>query len=295
MGLFDTLRAPLALATLLCCVGAGEHVLAQTGVPTDSVQPAPSEEELSTPAVDANPMDDEEEPPVAAPNAVPAPSGLADDQPMMWVAYEGELLDAQNAPISGVFPLVFSLYRSADSRNPVWVELQWVSIVEGRYDVHLGRTSGVPLAWEGQTRTLAVSLNGGGELTRHDIALNEWRDELELLGARITAAGEVDLAARAITADRAGFARECQTLSGRSANDLNRFAELLARIEEMRGRLNRSGANRIGRETVTLSAIGAGSGRPYQRMCPPGFAMTGIRGGMGQLVDGFRGVCTEIR
>jgi hypothetical protein len=212
----------------------------------------------------------------------------------MWIAYEGELLDDLNRPISGVFPLTLSLYRSDAATEPVWVEVQHVAVLEGRYQIYLGRTRGVPAVWEGQTRVLSIELGDAGEIARHPIVLAAWDPAERDPAPQVRGVGVTELAGRAVSAERATYAQDCRALSGRTAQELDRFDALQTRINELRSALNQAGSQRVGRETVTQSRIGEAGGNPYQRTCPPGFVATGIRGGHGRVVDGYRLVCTEL-
>lgn len=219
----------------------------------------------------------------------------AEDDALMWVAYEGELLDGRSRPISGVFPFTLELYRSAAATEPIWVEVQHVAVSEGRYRIFLGRTRGVPEVWSGQERVLAITLGDAGEIARHPITLTPWADLHEASQPTVREAGVTELAGRAISAERASFARECMALDGRTAEELDRFDALMERVGELRTRLNASGSSRIGRDTQTQPRIGSENGVRYQRTCPPGFVATGARGGGGNIVDGLRLVCTELR
>lgn len=213
---------------------------------------------------------------------------------LMWVRYEGELLDQASAPISGIFPMVFSFYPTADGDSPSWVELQSVAVIEGRYEVFLGRTRGVPRAWDGQTVHLGVALGDAGEVTRHAVALESYVGDDEGDLPSVIPAGNVELAGYALSADSAVFAHECRALDGRTARELDRFEQLMTRVNAIRETLDRARDQRVARESQPAQRIGGAGGVRYQRTCPPGFVMTGARGGMGNLVDGFRIICTEL-
>jgi hypothetical protein len=210
------------------------------------------------------------------------------------VAFAGELLDESNRPLSGVFPLRFSLYRSAASEAPVWSELQHVAVFEGAYEVTLGRVERMPAAWEGERRVLEIAVDGAGVIASQTIALVPWVPEQDLPGPTIRHERYVDLAGTAIAADQAAVAENCRTLGGTPAATLDRYEELQDRLDEVRARIDRPSANRIGSESVTIGNIGGTSGVPYERNCPPGYVMTGARGGSGQLIDGIRIICTIV-
>lgn len=218
----------------------------------------------------------------------------SDSTELMWVRYEGELLDQESAPVSGIFPMVFSFYPTADGASPSWVELQSVAVIEGRYEVFLGRTRGVPRAWDGQTVHLGVELGEAGEVTRHAVALQSYVGDDESGLPSVIPAGNVELAGYALSADSAVFAHECRALEGRTARELDRFEQLMTRLNAIRETLDRARDERVSRESQPAQRIGGAGGVRYQRTCPPGFVMTGARGGMGNLVDGFRIICTEL-
>lgn len=211
----------------------------------------------------------------------------------MRVAFVGELLDDANRPISGIFPLEFRLYRNGEAETPVWTEQQHVAVYEGMYEVHLGRVNGIPAEWVGQERVVEVAL-GDVALSRQPLLLARWNPE----GAgapTIRHERTVDLAGTAISADEAGFAHNCRTLGGQNLASLDHYAELRDQLDELRERIDRPAGNRIGTEVVTLPRIGGEDGFAYEYRCPPGFVMTGARGGDGQLIDGFRIICTQLQ
>ena len=43
-----------------------------------------------------------------------------------------------------------------------------------------------------------------------------------------------------------------------------------------------------------LERVGGAGGNSYQRQCPPGFVVTGFRGGQGQFLDSIEIVCNAI-
>jgi hypothetical protein len=215
-------------------------------------------------------------------------------QDTMRVGYVGELLDERNSPITGVFPLTFSLYRDEASAEAVWTEEQFVSVFDGMYSVELGRDSGIPLDWAGATRVLDVAITGVGSIGRQPLLLTPWRAPGEVPLPRVSRESFVELAGRAIHADRAGIANRCRTLSGQTVDELDHYDELSAQIEDLRQRVNRPTGNRVSRETAVLPRVGGAGGTRYERNCPPGFVMTGARGGAGSLIDGFRPICTQL-
>jgi hypothetical protein len=221
-------------------------------------------------------------------------SSTADAQETMRVGYVGELLDENNSPITGVFPLTFSIYRDSASAEVLWAEQQFVAVFDGMYTVELGRERGIPLDWAGDARVLDVAIAGTGSIGRQPLVLTPWRAPGEVPLPMVSNENFVDLAGTAIRADRAGLADRCRTLSGQSVDDLDHYDELAARIAELRERVTRPTGNRIGSDPAVLPRVGGGGGTRYERTCPPGFVMSGARGGAGSLVDGFRLICTQL-
>ena len=212
----------------------------------------------------------------------------------MRVGFTGELLDENDSPITGVFPLTLALYQDEGMADAQWAEQQFVAVFDGMYTVELGRERGIPVEWSGATRVLDVSITGVGSLGRQTIALTPWRAPGDIPLPLVRHESFVDLAGTAVRADQTGLADRCRTLSGVSVDDLDHYEELSARIDELRQRVTRPAGNRIGPEPVVLPRIGGGGGSRYERNCPPGFVMTGARGGAGSLVDGFRPICTQL-
>lgn len=211
----------------------------------------------------------------------------------MRVVFVGELLDDANQPISGVFPLTFEMYRNTEAESPVWSEQQHVAVHQGMYEVHLGRVNGIPAEWEGEERVVRVKL-GELELAVQSLELTRWvpasAGAPSLRYQRL-----VELAGTAIEADAAAYARNCQTLQGHRVAAIDRYGELNRQLEEMRERIERPPGNRIGQESVNSGPFGGAGGARYEYRCPPGFVMTGARGGAGHLVDGFRVICTQLQ
>ncbi len=212
----------------------------------------------------------------------------------MWVEYVGELIDLDNRPISGVFPMAFRIFRSPAAADPVWEEEQFVAVFEGRYTVLLGRNNGVPGAYRGLTRTLGVTLGELGEVSRHAVVLREYIPESATPLPTISRQSSVGLAGQAIRADRATIARHCERLGGQTSEQLDHYQELRDQLQELSDRINRPAGNRIGPDTVVLTRIGGIGGNRYHRSCPPGFVVSGARGGGGNLIDGFRPICTQL-
>ncbi len=209
------------------------------------------------------------------------------------VVYEGELIDGALAPLSGVFPLRFSLYEARIADEPVWTELRWLAVAEGRYRVTLGRETAIPASLDGQTLWLGVATRDGAEIVRQPFTVRHERvdgGDREPTVRRMTFA---DLTAVALRAERATRAQDCDRIEGRSYAQIDRYDSVLRRLRELEDEV-RPGGSRIGSETTVLPRAGGAGGQRYEVACPPGFAATGARGGHAALVDSVQLVCTRL-
>lgn len=219
--------------------------------------------------------------------AQPAPAG-------MQVQYTGELIDGDRHPISGIFRLVFELFEPG-AEAAAWTETHHVSVGEGQFSLLLGQTTPVPAALDTRRLTMRVRLVSGEEIARHELTVRRHLPPTPSAGPAFERITFADLAARAIRADHVSFAENGQRLGDQTVGELLRNDEIEARIAELRERLRTDGGAQIGDEFVYSGPVGGRSGNPYQHTCPAGYAVTGLRGGAGQLIDGMVGICTQIR
>lgn len=224
-------------------------------------------------------------------SSVTAPAAAQD---LMQHLYRGELTDPDRAPISGTFEMGFALYENASSTTPFWSETRYVSVVEGMYELALGRAEPLSIDYDGRTLTLAVSL-GPTEILRQEITL-EAHIPPALLADEATIRRQTfaDLAGRSIYADNVGLAQNCRTLSGTTLGQLDRWRDLDARLDELRREIRSDVGPTTGDATVELPRIGGEAGNPYEVICPRGYVMVGVSGGAGNLIDGVRPICARL-
>jgi hypothetical protein len=223
-------------------------------------------------------------------------SAKASAQAPLTFAYRGELIDDTNTPISGVFPLTFQLYRQQDASDAFWSETHWVAVIEGQYDVLLGRQTTLEQEWDGQAVFIAVELGDLGEFLRHAYTPNvlpepPTRDEA-IAALDVTFA---DVADRALFAVEADIADSCDTIGGMTLEELDRYEEVLEQIAELEAQVSRATGAQLGSRTTTLERVGGSGGNPYSRSCPPGHVITGVRGGAGSLIDSIEIVCSPLQ
>ena len=220
-------------------------------------------------------------------------ASLAFAQAGIQVEYEGEVVDGDYVPITGVFPIVFALYSDANSPSPFWQESRYVSVWEGRYTVNLGRSTALPESHANGEAVLSVSLGSVGEITRHGITL-EPADLSFATEEPLNTVTYADQSYASISADYADRAENCASLNGLTLRDLDHFDQLAERVADLRQRLADAANPSLGEDVRYAPTIGGDGGETYERTCPAGYVATSIRGGMGNLVDSVRLVCQPL-
>lgn len=231
--------------------------------------------------------------PVAAPAA---PAVISSGAPRAYIQtrYTGELADDALKPISGVFKIVFKLFPDPNAPKELWSESLFVTIVEGRYDVTLGRVSPIGAGLDGRQLFLAAAFDDDpGERIPFAVSSSETRDESPG-GPVFRGKSFADIADRALVASRAATADNCSTLGGKTAEEIDQSKELNKRVSELREALREKSSIKLGSQQQVLERVGGAGGNPYQRQCPPGFVVTGFRGGQGQFLDSIEVVCNAI-
>lgn len=217
----------------------------------------------------------------------------ASAQYSVGVTYRGELIDGELSPLSGVFALRFALFEDAEATVPLWQEDRFVATENGLYEITLGREIPLPATVDGRRLSLAVMTRDGTTITRHPMRVVYDRLDAGEVSATVRHQTFADLAGYARRAERATTAENCTRLSGRTLAQIDQYDNVLRRIRELQQAMLPGGL-RISPETVDQPRIGGDSGIRYDVICPPGFAMTGARGGHGHVVDGFQPICTRI-
>jgi hypothetical protein len=211
------------------------------------------------------------------------------------VPFRGELIDGQNAPISGVFPMEFRVYDSETGTAPVYTEPHFVAVVEGMYEIRMGVSQPLPPELLGRPVWVAVHLGSTGEISRVATVLAQ----VEGTPSREAIIGSLDitwadLAERAVQAEEALDADDCLRVGGKTLEELDRYEELLAQLVEVRQAVNEATRPSIGGRTTTLERIGGSGGLPYSRNCPPNHVVVGVRGGAGDLIDSIELICAPL-
>ncbi len=208
--------------------------------------------------------------------------------------YTGELADDELKPISGIFKITFKLFPDISAPKEIWSEEVFVTIVEGRYDVALGRISPIGANLDGRQLFLSAALDEDpGERIPFAVRAATTRDDSPS-GPIFRGKSFADVADRALVATRAATADNCSTLGGKTAEEIDQSKELNKRVSELREALREKSSIKLGGQQQVLERVGGAGGNSYQRQCPPGFVVTGFRGGQGQFLDSIEIVCNAI-
>ncbi len=250
-----------------------------------SPPPAPP---LPPPPVSAQPV------PVAAPRSSPVIDPSKSPKSYILSRYTGELADDELKPISGIFKVTFKLFPDLSAPKEIWTEELFVSIVEGRYDVTLGRVVPIGANLDGRQLFLIAAIGEDpGERIPFAVRAADVRDDSPS-GPIFRGKSFADIADRALVATRAATADNCSTLGGKTAEEIDQSKELNKRVSELRESLREKSSIKLGGQQQVLERVGGAGGNSYQRQCPPGFVVTGFRGGQGQFLDSIEIVCNAI-
>ncbi len=203
------------------------------------------------------------------------------------VVYEGKLEDARRRPLSGVYPLTFSLYRTDKSTRAAWSESHYVAVDDGVYSVQLGDQRPIPKGLKLKQAFLGVAVTDGQEILRERLR-PDTRPLDEPVAEAAPAPGAHNDRRSDSYAEIAGFAYEADraksadSVGGVTADELKRIAS--------------RGASKVtigGNKRYSNSAGGQG-GQPYTLKCPKGYVVTGIRGGAAAYVDSLTLICSPL-
>jgi hypothetical protein len=220
-------------------------------------------------------------------------AGASHAAPPALVAYEGQLLDAHRKPLSGIYPLTFSLYRSEKSTRPAWSEAHFVAVQDGKYAVHLGDTRPIPPTLHLERLYISVGVTGGAELVREKLAVGPASAAPDVAPAVApdldpAAASGKARAAGDSYAEIAGFAYEADRAHTADAVGGLTAAELRKMVKESKSEIT------IGTRTRNSEAAGGTGGQPYTLRCPKGYVVTGIQGGAAAFVDSISIICSPL-
>lgn len=93
-------------------------------------------------------------------------TAVAQEATQTIVDFNGELVDQNAAPISGVLPLEFRVFSDAKSKKAILTEKHFIAVVDGNYAISLGQEGN--LKTKSDKLYVAVYLDGK-ELTRQEV------------------------------------------------------------------------------------------------------------------------------
>ncbi len=94
-------------------------------------------------------------------------SAFADEATQTVVDFNGEIVDQNAAPVSGVLPLEFRIYTDSKSKKPIASEKHFIAVVDGSYAVSLGEASDIKTT---ANKLYVAVLLDGKELTRQEVS-----------------------------------------------------------------------------------------------------------------------------
>lgn len=252
---------------------------------------------------------------MAQDNAEKPPKAAASNDGELVVDYEGTLQDQNAKPVSGVFQLQFNLYDGQNAKRSAWNERHFVAVVDGAYTVPLGSQKtlersqlpkdawiGVELVGEGELlrdRFQMAGSNSTGQQQTEDVAISDETRKLLESARQNKQIAFADVAERAVTADKAEVAVRAQQVGDLSAEELEQKAQVaLERLGEHIADPDAhaaTGGLSLGSEREVMKRVGGSGGERYQVNCPPGYVVTGIKGGAGKLLDSIQLICQKLR
>jgi hypothetical protein len=240
----------------------------------------------------------------------PKAGSTESDKDRILVDYTGRLEDQSGAAISGIFHFSFNLYSDSKSAEPLWSETRYVSVVDGSYTVPLGKTKALQREHIAGPRWIGVELVGEGEILRDKLSIQSGaagdedasKDALSEKTKRwLNEAAEnsdmtfAEVAKRAVFADNADSAKKVGSLS---ADEIERLSNLaMERLGEHIADPDAHGATgrSLGDQTRVMKQVGGSGGSSYRSECPPGYVVTGIKGGSGDMLDSIAIICRRLQ
>lgn len=216
------------------------------------------------------------------------------------LVYGGRLVDGSGRPVTGVFPLTFSIYTGANTKRALWTDSVFVAVDNGVYAIELGRTKALPKSLNLKKAEIGIALTGRkGDIVREPMekaaAVTDARViEVKPVGGATTGV-KPSAANQQSYADVAGYAYESERakvadrIGGLSETDLRDLAKSAATATQ-----NTAPRVKIGNEKRFMESAGGSEGTPYAITCPAGYVVVGIRGGAGALVDSVSVICSPL-
>ena len=220
------------------------------------------------------------------------------------IEFEGKLQNARRRPVSGVFPIKFSLYKGPKGGKAIWSENHFVAVDSGRYMVTLGKAKRLKKRFDLSKLYLGVSYAGGGEIQRERIEPQEVESSMPTPAAASSSRAQppanssrnAPVAVRTSNgrttvdyAEEAGIATYAHSAeSAKRIGDLDE-KDLLKRLDA-----RSKGKATVGTKSRFSASAGGEGGSGYDLRCPKGTVVTGVRGTAGIYLDSIQLICSPL-
>ena len=220
------------------------------------------------------------------------------------IEFEGKLQNARRRPISGVFPIKFSLYKGPKGGKAIWSENHFVAVEGGRYVITLGNSKRLKKRLDLSKLYLGVSYAGGGEIQRERIEPQEAEPSVSATAMPVASQGQ----AAATTSRRApapirtsngrttvDYAEEAGVATyAHSAESAKRIGDLNEKDLLKRLDARSKGKVSVGTKSRFSASAGGEGGSGYDLRCPKGPIVTGVRGTAGISLDSIQLICSPL-
>ncbi len=214
------------------------------------------------------------------------------------VRYEGQLQGPDRKPVGGIYPLTFSFFRSARGGRPLWSESHFVAVDDGRYVVQLGKKRPIRATVNLDRVYIGVALTGGDEIVREPLRPAPEPPPQAAAPPRPAAPSAAAAAAVATkTADGRLVVDYAETAGEAYEAHHAKVADKLGSLtaDEVEEKLKRTGGRvTLGKKKHFTASAGGDGGTHYELLCPPGYVVTGVRGGGGIYLDSIKLVCQPL-
>lgn len=236
-------------------------------------------------------------------------AGAAAAEPDQRVIYGGRLQDAQGRPIGGVFPLTFNFYNASKGGRATWTETHFVAVDNGVYAVELGSKRPLPKNVKLDKVWLGVAVTGGAEIVREQLAGASAATAPEPAPSPTSPTSPTSPAtpqpsptpptsvvgvppakSSGSYAELAGFAYEAER--AKSADAIGGMS-----AQEIKNLLKTAGTPakpKLGATKRYSEQAGGSGGNPYTLQCPPGYVVTGVKGGAAAYMDSLVLICSPL-
>jgi hypothetical protein len=212
------------------------------------------------------------------------------------VLYKGRIVNEKEKPLSGIFPLTFTLHKSEKDKKPVWKESFFVAVDKGIFTVELGRANPMPTGVKLSDLYIALSLKDKAEILREKFMPQEVpKVEIVKNQTEKTASKETEAGGEVSYAKTAGFAAESEHAKNADMVMNMTVEDILMKLKETGTTGSEStGKAKIGTSRRFTNLIGGTGGEDWSETCPKGYVVVGAKGKSGNFIDAIQFICAPI-